>query len=103
MAQTRLGEDSVVAIPLWPEDGFDSQKTPDFADSNAWFLRAVSLSRKSVVKKLKASGVPEGWKESPLLRNCFPLVLNADGRWTEDATVRLDDDLGLVYETKESE
>lgn len=103
MAQTRVGEDSVVAIPLWLEDGFDSEQTPDFAQSKAWFLRAVSLSRKSVVKKLKASGVPEGWKKSSLLRNCFPLVLNADGYWTEDATMRLDEDLGLVYEAKETE
>ncbi|MCZ7626723.1 MAG: hypothetical protein M5R38_13925 [Candidatus Methylomirabilis sp.] len=101
MAQTRIGEDSAVAIPLWLEDGFDSQKTPNFAMSKAWFLRGVSLSQKSVVKKLKASGVPEGWKASPLLRNCFPLVLETDGRWTVDAPVRLDDDLGLVYETKE--
>lgn len=103
MAQTRLGEDSVVAIPLWPEDGFGSEATPDCAQSKAWFLRAVSLARKGVVKKLKKLGVPEGWKKSSLLRNCFPLILNADGRWTEDATVRLDDDLGLVYETKEAE
>jgi len=101
MAQTRIGEDSAVAIPLWLEDGFDSQKTPDFAMSKAWFLRGVSLSQKSVVKKLKTSGVPEGWKASPLLRNCFPLVLETDGRWTVDASVRLDNDLGLVYETKE--
>lgn len=55
----------------------------------------MSLSHKGVVKKLKALVVPEGWKESPLLRNCFPLVLNVEGRWTEDATVRRDDDLGL--------
>lgn len=103
MAQTRLGEESAVAIPIWEEDGLDPQKTPDSTQSKAWFLRGISLSRKAVVKNLKASGVPEGWKASPLLRNCFPLVLNADGRWTEDATVRLDDDLGLVYEPKESE
>jgi len=103
MAQTRLGEDSVVAIPLWPDDGFGSEATPDFAQSKAWFLRAVSLTRKGVVKKLKKLGVPEGWKKSSLLRNCFPLIVNADGRWTEDATVRLDNDLGLVYETKEAE
>lgn len=103
MAQTRLGEDSVVAIPLWLADGFDSQKTPDDTLSKAWFLRGVSLSRQKVVNKLKELGVPQGWKASPLLRNCFSLVLNADGRWTEDATVRLDDDLGLVYEPKESE
>lgn len=103
MAQTRLGEDSVVAIPLWTEDGFGSETTPDFVQSKTWFLRAVSLTRKGVVRKLKNSGVPEGWKKSSLLRNCFPLALNADGRWTEDATVRLDEDLGLVYGTKETE
>ena len=103
MAQTRLGEDSVVTIPLWPEDGFASKTTPDFVQSKAWFLRAVSLTRRGVVKKLQKFGVPEGWKKSPLLRNCYPLTLNADGIWTEDATVRLDDDLGLVYETKEAE
>ncbi|MDB6039986.1 MAG: CRISPR-associated helicase, Cas3 family [Verrucomicrobiales bacterium] len=103
MAQTRVGEDSVVTIPLWPLAGFTSQATPDFVQSKAWFLRAVSLARKGVVKKLQKLGVPEGWKKSPLLRNCFPLILNADGRWTEDATVRLDDDLGLVYESKDAE
>lgn len=103
MAQTRLGEDSVVAIPLWSEDGFDSKATPEFTQSKAWFLRAVSLTRKGVVQKLRKLGVPEGWKESSLLRSCVPLHLNADGRWAEDATVRLDEDLGLVYEAKESE
>ncbi len=103
MAQTRLGEDSVVAIPLWPEDSFSSETTPDFVQSKAWFLRAVSLARDRVVRKLKRSGVPEGWKKSSLLRNCFPLTLNADGRWMKDATVRLDDDLGLVYEPKDTE
>jgi len=103
MAQTRLGEDSVVAIPLWSEDGFGSETTPDFVQSKAWFLRAVSQTRKGVVRKLQELGVPGGWKESSLLRNCFPLQLNADGRWIEDATVRLDENLGLVYETKETE
>jgi CRISPR-associated endonuclease/helicase Cas3 len=103
MAQTRLGEDSIIAIPLWLKDGFRSEAPPDFTQAKQWFLRAVSLSRKGVVKKFRALGVPEGWKKSPLLRNCFPLVLNAEGHWTKDATVRLDDDLGLVYESKEAE
>lgn len=102
MAQTRLGEDSVVTIPLWPHDEFRPEATPHFAHAKQWFLRAVSLSRKGVVKKLQALGVPEGWKRSSLLRNCFPLLLDAAGRWTEDATVRLDDDIGLVYEPKEA-
>lgn len=103
MAQTRLGEDSVVVIPLWSEDSYDSNVIPDFDQSKTWFLRAMSLTRDGVVQKLRKLGVPEGWKESPLLRNCFPLRLSEDGRWIENATVRLDNDLGLVYEAKESE
>lgn len=102
-AKTRLGEDSIVAIPLLPDDKFSFATTPDFDHAKRWFLQAVSISRKGVVKKLRAIGIPEGWKKSPLLRNCFPLMLDAQGRWTEDAKVRLDDDLGLVYEAKEAE
>ena len=67
----------IVAIPLVSEDGFLPETTPDFAAAKEWFLRAMSLSRKGVVKKLQALGVPEGWKKSALLRNCFPLVLNS--------------------------
>jgi CRISPR-associated endonuclease/helicase Cas3 len=103
MARTRLAEDSIVAIPLSSEDGFRAEQTPDFAEAKGWFLRAVALSRKSVVKRVKAQGVPEGWRKSPLLRNCFPLLLDVQGRWVEEAAVRLDDDLGVVYETKEDE
>lgn len=103
MAKTRLGDDSVVVTPLWAEDGFDPAKTPDFPQAKSWSLRAMSLSRKSIVKKLQHQGVPEGWKNSPLLRNCFPLLLNANSSWTEDEAVRLDNDLGLVYEPKETE
>ncbi len=103
MAHTRLGEDSVIAIPLWPDDGFRPERIPDFIQAKGWFLRGVGLSRKGVVKRLHSLGVPEGWKQSPLLRNCFPLTLDAQGRWTEDAIVRLDEDLGLVYESKEAE
>ena len=103
MAHTRLGKESIVAIPLFSEEGFFPEATPDFAQGKQWFLRAVSLSRKGVVRKLKALGVPEGWKKSLLLRNCFPLIMDEQGHWTEDATVRLDGDLGLVYESKEAE
>jgi CRISPR-associated endonuclease/helicase Cas3 len=101
MAQTRLGEESVVAIPLWPEDNFLSGTLPEFEIAKQWFRRAVSLSRKGVVQKLQEQGVPEGWKKSPLLRNCFPLELDAQGVWTTDATVCLDNDLGVVFGTKE--
>lgn len=103
MAQTRLGDDSVIAIPLWETDDFDATATPNFQQSKAWFLRAMSLSRKGIVKKLQAEGVPEAWKKSALLRNAYPLMLNETSHWIDDATVRLDSDLGLVYEPKETE
>jgi CRISPR-associated endonuclease/helicase Cas3 len=77
--------------------------TPDGNRTKEWFVSAVSLSRQDVVQGLRRKGVPEGWTKSPLLRNCYPLVLDSTGRWTEDATVRLDDDLGLVYEPKEQQ
>jgi CRISPR-associated endonuclease/helicase Cas3 len=98
MAKTRLGENSIVVVPLWPADGFLPEVMPDSVLTKRWFLRAMSLSRKGVVRKLNALGVPEGWKKSSLLRNCIPLMLDAQGRWEKDACVRLDDDLGLVYE-----
>lgn len=103
MAQTRLGEDSIIVVPLFPEDEFNFGVFPGFMLSKQWFLKSMTISRKSVVKKLRGQGIPEGWKKSPLLRNCFPLVLDSHGRWADDAAVRLDDDLGLVYDEKEAE
>lgn len=100
MAKTRLGKDSVMAVPLFPGDNYRPDNT--VADMEIeWFARAVSLSRKGVVAKLKSAGIPDSWKKSPLLRNCFPLILDADGHWSADITVRLDEDLGIVYGTKE--
>jgi CRISPR-associated endonuclease/helicase Cas3 len=101
MAQTRLGQESVVAIPLAPVDGFRGDVIPDDKLAREWYVRAVSLSRRNVVHKLRDTGVPEGWTKSPLLRNCYPLVIDESGRWTEHRTVRMDADLGLIYEPKE--
>lgn len=101
IAQTRLGEPSVVAVPLFAGDDFDPTIVPDFSQTKEWSLRAISLSKKGVVKRLQALGIPEGWKQSPLLRTCFPLELDAGGTWKLDKRVRLDDELGLVYETRE--
>lgn len=98
MAHTRLGDDSVVAIPLWDADAFDVTATPDFTQAKAWFMRSISLSRKGIVKQLQKTGVPEGWKKNPLLRNAYPLRLDAASCWADDASVRLDDELGLIYE-----
>lgn len=101
--KTRLGEDSVVVVPVFDEDAFYPAAVPDFAQAKAWVLRAMSLSRKNIVKPLQAQGVPEGWQQSALLRNAYPLRLDTEARWVEDPRVRLCDELGLVYENKETE
>ena len=100
MAQTRLGKDSVIAVPLFASDAFRKEMKPELALAKQWFKRAVNLSRLGVVRRLTESGVPAGWKESPLLRNCFPLVMDSESRWTGDGSVRLDEDLGIVYERR---
>jgi len=100
VAQTRLGERSVLAIPLFPDDGYAMQ--PDFSQAKTLAMRAVSLSRNRVTSRLFASGVPKNWQASPLLRNSFALILDGNGCWVDDPTVRLDEELGLVYGTKEA-
>lgn len=102
IAQTRLGEQTVIAVPIFEEDGFSASELPDTEKAKAWFLRGMSVSRKAVVGKLMADGVPDGWRKSPLLRNCYPLHMDADHRWYKDAGVYLDEELGLVYGTKEA-
>lgn len=103
MAQTRLGEDSCIGIPLWLEDEFQPAVVPEFSLAKQWFMRSMNLSRTGVVKKLQQQGVPEGWKKSALLRNCFPLCLDEQGHWLMEEAIRLDNDLGLVYGAKEDE
>jgi len=101
--RTRLGEDSIVVVPLYDVDAFDPAITPDFVQAKAWFLRAMSLSHKGIVKCLQKQRVPECWRLSPLLRNAYPLRLDAVARWVEDRSIWLSDELGLIYENKETE
>ena len=103
MAQTRQGQDSITVIPLFAEDDFTPVTMPDFDTAKLWIVRAVSLSRKRVVNLLRTAGTPEGWKQSPLLRNCYPLVLDEGLHWVQDAKVRFNDELGLLFESKEDE
>ncbi|MFH1980367.1 MAG: CRISPR-associated helicase Cas3' [Pseudomonadota bacterium] len=103
MARTRIGRESVLSIPLSVEDGFREDQTPGFPTAKDWYGRAVSLSRTHVVRTMRTIGVPDGWHQSPLLRNCYPLTLDDDGRWIEDPSARLDDELGIVYEPKEAQ
>jgi CRISPR-associated endonuclease/helicase Cas3 len=100
-AQTRLGEDSIIAIPIFPSDSYNSSALPDFSTSKKMALRAVSLSRKGVVMKLRSMGIPEGWKKNSLLRNNYPMQFDENGIWNEDKKVKLDKEYGIVYTPKE--
>lgn len=101
-AQTRLGEPSVVVIPVFPTDVFSLDAILSADAVRCLYLRCLSVSRRSVIGALVSLGVPTGWTTSPILRNCYPLILDSSGRWKEDSAVRLDDELGLVYEKKEN-
>lgn len=102
-AQTRLGDESVTAIPLWSADGFDAESAPSFEQARAWVQRALRIGQKRVVQQLKKIGIPQTWQQSPLLRNYFPLCLDAQGCWLANPMVRLDSALGLAYDEKNIE
>ena len=103
LARTRLGEESLVVIPIFETDRFNPAHAPAFNQARHFFMRAVSLSRKRVVTKLRHMGIPPGWQQVALLRNCYPMLLDTDGRWKEDSGIRLDNDLGVVYDAKEDQ
>ena len=102
-AKTRLGERSVTVVPIRAGDRFEPTAEPKPDQARAWSMSSLNLSRKGVVDRLIDLGVPEGWLHSPLLRHTYAMVLNRDGRWVEDPTVQLDEELGLCFETKEVE
>lgn len=101
-AQTRLGDESLTVVPLWPRDREYLQTEPSGEQAQRWCMRALRIGRKGVVQQLKAIGVPPTWQQSAWLRNCFPLSLDEQGAWQQDPALRLDAALGLVYPSSNS-
>jgi CRISPR-associated endonuclease/helicase Cas3 len=101
-ALTRLGDPSVTVVPIFDGEAFDLAKEPREQEARDLVMRALNLTRIEIVKRLTAEGVPEGWERSPLLRHCYPLRLDREGRWVEAPHVRMDDHLGLVFDAKET-
>lgn len=101
IAQTRLGDPSVLVIPLFQDETSYLTSFMTLDRAKLLYLRAVTLSRKRVVHDLKTAGIPDNWGKSSLLRNCYPLMLVESGCWENDPCVRLDVELGIVYESKE--
>lgn len=107
---TRLGDPSVTAVPTYRVGGelyLDArQKEPlpisQSPDPNAIrriYERSVKVGRKGVYYRLKESEIPESWQNHALLRNLRVLELSPAGDvWFGKTQVRLDPELGLVYE-----
>jgi len=106
---TRLGEESLTVVPvLVSDDGwrltdsdtpFDPTEIPDDALARRLFARQVRLSNQGVLHDLKTLPLPRGFAEHPLLQHLRPLPL-IDGRAELGGlTVRLDPELGIVYES----
>lgn len=106
--KTRLGTESITLIPLEVvQDGWcvrpgehafaPDQPLPD-ALARQLYNRQLKVSRTALVRRCKCEPLPVAF-EHPLLRNCFPLPLQ-QGRYVQDGLrLRLDDVLGLVYES----
>jgi CRISPR-associated endonuclease/helicase Cas3 len=101
MARTRLGDSSVSIIPLNSSERDLVAAVPSFLQAKTWSQQAINVSKKRIVMVMQILGVPEFWQKSPLLRNCYPFWIDEAGCWLEDTRIRLDGELGLVYETKE--
>jgi CRISPR-associated endonuclease/helicase Cas3 len=106
---TRLGQDSITIVPVHASDDgwrllatdtpFDPREVPDDGLARRIFARQLRVSRKGLVQTLRAEPAPPVFDEHPLLRNIKPLELRAGEAKFGSLLVRLDPQLGLVYET----
>lgn len=106
--RTRLGEDAIGAVPIeigddgWrlaPDSApFDPQEVVSDTLARRIFLRQLQISRRAVVADLLSLEVPRCFADHPLLRNLRPLLLTDGATQIGNTTVRLDPELGLVYQ-----
>jgi CRISPR-associated endonuclease/helicase Cas3 len=107
---TRKGEESANAVPLYvvaggyvldPEGARPARLkgTLSIDEAKAVYMRSVRLSRPEVVRGLKAQLIPRtAWRENPLLRDCYPLVLEGMRHVFGKTRVAYAPELGIVYE-----
>ncbi|WP_370548790.1 CRISPR-associated helicase Cas3' (plasmid) [Edwardsiella tarda] len=110
---TRLGKPSITVIPLFAsEQGTTLIPGGNLIDLNAPLTRdlacqlcarQVSISNQALVKDITCQPEVRGFVESPLLRYCYPLLLDSEGRaqWEGGWSIQLDQTLGLIYRNKE--
>lgn len=109
-ALTRLGTESLTAIVLrevasgWATvrgtTVVQPSQAPNRKQLQDLMQHAIRINQRALVQALKKVRRPEGWTTG-VLRPCVPIVLDADGTCEIGGwKVRLDDELGLVYERK---
>lgn len=111
-AKTRLGPESVTVVPIWSgSTGWRVSRTgpafdPQMPLSDGWartlYSRQIKVSRQEVVKFFKAREPPASFADHPWLRDMHPLLLDQDGAAEGGLHIRLDDKLGLVFDTSPS-
>jgi CRISPR-associated endonuclease/helicase Cas3 len=106
--RTRLGEDGISLVPVHLVDGgwspqpdgvpFDPDQPITDEVAKVLFMRQLRLSRKDVVVYSVAQGSPVCFSLHPLLRYLKPLVFQDGLAEIGSLHLRLDEELGLVYE-----
>jgi len=106
--RTRLGDDSIAVVPVWvsesgwrvhpQETPFTTEEPASDALARGLYARQLKLSHKAVVAELSAIESPRCFAEHPLLRNLKPLCFTDGLATMGDLTLRLDPELGLIYD-----
>lgn len=108
---TRLGQESVTLVPVEVVDGgwsvagrvFSPDQVADDVIAKRLYGRQLRLSRVAVVKHFKRMQLPVAFAEHPLLRNFHPIALQGGSYDVGGLLLKLDSELGLVYESDEHE
>lgn len=104
---TRLGEEAITLVPvhlvaggwsLTPHgDSFDPDRAIPDEIARSLYSRQVNVSRKALVRHFQSEET-RAFAEHPILHHLKPLRLQQGCFQLGNLTVRLDDELGLVYE-----
>ena len=107
---TRLGEKSVLIIPIYVingrysplpdgEESWASDAVVPLASARRLALQAVSISNQRVIRGIKIRPRrPRGWDKYPALIGALPWYVNSDGQSVDlPVLARLDPALGIVF------
>ena len=113
-AVTRLGDEGITIVPIidsgkgWQlfagDTLFDPRLEPDHKLAQRIYRRQVRLaSRKDLNTALLKPPIPKVFESHPLLRDLRPLIFNNGVADFDRLRVRLDPELGIVFETTTKE